>query len=204
MSVSSPDHNDLQMTDATVSTNAAASAPTGARAIFEAHSANENWSIYAAKNFFTMYHPEGCTTCEAYVAHAVSTLRKGELVSSRNPVAKALDDMFPWYGNGCAEDATEESRREIDELRADNKKLCKKYDRLDTKYIECNNLLDEERVLHTIAEKDASDFQNQRDEHHQKDPSLSTSVLDASPKPYASAYDNPFQYDPDSPYSLNR
>ena len=100
MSVSSPDHNDLQMTDATASTNATASAPTGARAIFEAHRANENWSIYAAKNFFAMYHPEGCTTCTDYAAHAVSALRKGELVSSQNPVAKALDDAFPWYGTG--------------------------------------------------------------------------------------------------------
>ena len=71
-----------------------------------------------------------------------------------------MDDAFPWYGNGCAEDATEESRREIDELRADNKKLREKYERLEAKYIERNNLLDKERVLRTVAKKNAGNLQN--------------------------------------------
>src|SRR3977135_3928877 len=142
-----------------------------------------------------MYHPEGCTTCEAYAAHAVSALCKGELVSSQNPVAKALDDAFPWYGTGYAEDATDESRREIDELRADNNKLREKYERLEAKYVERNNLLDEERVLRTVAEKKAGNLQNQLDEYRYKYPLLSAPTLDASTVSHASAYDNHFQYD---------
>ena len=56
-------------------------------------------------------------------------------------------------------------------------------------------MLDKERVLRTVAEKNAGNLQNQLDEYWYKYPLLSTPMLDASAPSYASGYDNHFQYD---------
>lgn len=107
------------------------SALTSAEDAFRALEARSGWEIRGVKHLLCIYHPHGCSVCDAYVPHVLAAQQRRELNIPKRDVDHAIDAAWPRFVSLIQERAEAPLLRENEELRGRLDRYCDDLDRDD-------------------------------------------------------------------------